>query len=73
VVTVETAGDEVRLEIADAGGTAGRFTGGTGTGLSGLAAEVAAAGGDMEWGPSDRGFRVWAGVPLAPRSLEASR
>jgi signal transduction histidine kinase len=73
VVTVETAGDEVRLEIADAGGTAGRFTGGTGTGLSGLAAEVAAAGGDMEWGRSDRGFRVWAGVPLAPRSLEASR
>jgi signal transduction histidine kinase len=67
LVTVSVAADHevVRLEVIDDGPVAGtHWRGGAGTGLTGLAADVAATGGTLEWGPrATGGFRVAALVP----------
>lgn len=67
VIEVE-AGRTLRLHVTDGGpidparGEAGV---GAGTGLRGLADEVARAGGTMSWGPTASGFRVEATLPGA--------
>lgn len=64
-VSVDANQPVVRLEVVDDGPVAvAQWHGGAGAGLTGLAADVAATGGTLEWGPSATGgFRVAAQVP----------
>ncbi|WP_433463033.1 sensor histidine kinase [Spirillospora sp. CA-128828] len=61
-ITVRTAAGRVHLEIVNDG--AGRRTGEAGSGLTGLAERITAAGGRFDAGPGGDGtFRVAAAVP----------
>jgi signal transduction histidine kinase len=60
---LEQATERVTIEVVDEGGDSD-FVHGSGTGLTGLAAQVAAAGGRLTWGTSGTGFRVRAVIPL---------
>lgn len=63
-VVVDRDGDGLLVEVLDDGRTGTPFTGGTGTGLSGLADAVARIGGRLDWGPrAEGGFRVAASIP----------
>jgi two-component system sensor histidine kinase DesK len=68
-VRLERAGDELVVEVTDAGRAPGAAppatVTGTGSGLRGLDERVAALGGELEHGPAGPGFRVSARLPLA--------
>lgn len=65
-ITVRADGDRVRVEIVNDGAPR-RAAGDSGSGLTGLAERIAAAGGRFSAGPSGDGtFRVTAAVPAAP-------
>jgi two-component system, NarL family, sensor histidine kinase DesK len=66
VITVVTAGDRARLEIADDGDGSGPGGGGApGNGLTGLTERLALAGGSLAAGPLPRrGFRLVAELPV---------
>ncbi|MFA1545788.1 sensor histidine kinase [Actinomadura chokoriensis] len=64
-ITVRTGRDRVHVEIVNDG--AGRRAGDAGSGLTGLAERIAAAGGEFSAGPAGDGtFRVRAAVPAEP-------
>ena len=70
-VDLDVSDTEVRLEVADDGGTSGRLEGdqarppipGTGHGIGGMRERIAAFGGWLVAEPLARGFRVLAEVP----------
>jgi signal transduction histidine kinase len=63
VVTID-AGDDLRIEIANAAGSGPQFDHGAGTGLRALTEQVARSGGVLEAGPHpDGGWRVSATLP----------
>lgn len=55
--------ERLRIEVVDDGGESD-FAHGSGTGLTGLADQVVAAGGRLMWGTTGTGFEVSAMVPL---------
>ncbi|HEY8046121.1 MAG TPA: histidine kinase [Streptosporangiaceae bacterium] len=71
-VDLSVSAAQVRLEVADDGGTAGRTAGdqerpglpGTGQGIVGMRERIAAFGGRLVAEPLARGFRVLAEVPI---------
>ncbi len=66
-VTMAHRDGDVRLDLVNGRGRAAPSAQGSGHGLTGLADVVAAAGGRLEWGPSEDGFRVSALIPADPR------
>ena len=60
---LEQEPERVTIEVIDDGGESD-FVHGSGTGLTGLAEQVAAAGGHLTWGTAGTGFRVLAMIPL---------
>lgn len=75
-ITVDGAGERVRLRVTDDGvGPAEPKTSGVGgTGLKGLTERLATAGGSLEAGPGPRGgFTVRAELPAGERELQVDR
>ncbi|MGH3347847.1 MAG: histidine kinase [Nocardioides sp.] len=67
-VSVTRAGRALRVEVLDRGGASGPMVVGSGSGLTGLAGVVSAAGGSLTWGPrAGSGFRVLAEIPEEER------
>jgi signal transduction histidine kinase len=67
VVVAIDSGDDLRVAITNAAGSAARFDHGAGTGLQSLAEQVARSGGVLEAGPDpDGGWRVSATLPRQP-------
>lgn len=63
-VSIDAHPPLVHLEVVDNGVATATWSDGAGTGLTGLAADLARAGGTLEWGPvPSGGFRVSAQVP----------
>lgn len=63
-VRIHGSGAALEVEVTDNGTGAGEFGHGSGKGLAGLADAVAAARGDLAWGPApEGGFRVVATLP----------
>jgi signal transduction histidine kinase len=60
---LESETERLTVEVVDDGGESD-FVHGSGTGLTGLAEQVAAAGGRLTWGTSGTGFQVCAMIPL---------
>ena len=66
-ITVARRHGMVSIEIADSGGAETSAGGGTGTGITGLARTLEAAGGSLSWGARPGcGFRLAATIPEDP-------
>ncbi|MGW3337822.1 sensor histidine kinase [Streptomyces sp. NPDC001009] len=72
-ITVESAGERVRLTVTDDGsGVPAEGMGSGGTGLRGLTERLAAAGGSLTAGPAPQGgFTVTAELPVGPEDQGA--
>ncbi len=66
-ITLDRAADPVRLSISDDGSSASGSTSGhgLGNGLRGLTERLAAVGGTLQAGPSEKGFRLLATLPAS--------
>ncbi|MEU7551415.1 sensor histidine kinase [Streptomyces sp. NPDC044571] len=70
-IEVRSSAERVRLVITDDGSGVGSTP--AGSGLTGLAERLAAAGGTLSSGPApDRGFRVTAELPAEPAEAEGN-
>lgn len=64
-VSVEAGGGDCVVEVRNDGGRAAPAT--PGRGLAGMRERVEAVGGELECGPAEHGWRVWARLPLGGR------